>query len=106
MILMIGLAVLLGLREMHKIKKKMGHIYGSVTVEEMLNTQTNNQQQEKQYSNSKIFWFNIFLTISIIAVLVSGLLPAGLVFMIGLSIALPINYTSINDQKIGRASSR
>ncbi|MDY0404890.1 SLC13 family permease [Virgibacillus sp. 179-BFC.A HS] len=41
---------------------------------------------------------NLILTIAVIAVLVWGIIPAGFAFMIGLCIALPLNYPKISDQ--------
>src|SRR5699024_8463135 len=98
MLLMVGLAILLGYREKQKIERKYGDIDSTHIVTDILNNQADNQVYKETTNQSKYLWFNFLLTVGLIAVLVSGILPDGLVFMIGLSIALPINYPSIHDQ--------
>ena len=53
---------------------------------------------EKLLSRPRFYWVNVILAISVIGVLVWGVIPAGFAFMIGVSIALPINYPNIQDQ--------
>ena len=53
---------------------------------------------EKLLSRPRFYRINVILAISIIGILVWGVIPAGLAFMIGVSIALPINYPNIQDQ--------
>src|SRR5690606_8796177 len=43
-------------------------------------------------------WFNGLLVVALLGVLVADLLPAGLVFMLGLSAALVVNYPKVSDQ--------
>ncbi|KMS86508.1 CitMHS family transporter [Prauserella rugosa] len=43
-------------------------------------------------------WFNAVLVLSVLGVLVADVLPAGLVFMLGLSAALVVNYPKVSDQ--------
>ena len=44
------------------------------------------------------YWLNALLAISVIGVLVWGVIPAGFAFMIGVGIALPLNYPKVQDQ--------
>ncbi|MBB3050852.1 CitMHS family citrate-Mg2+:H+ or citrate-Ca2+:H+ symporter [Prauserella isguenensis] len=43
-------------------------------------------------------WFNGLLVVTLLGVLVADVLPAGLVFMLGLSAALVVNYPKVSDQ--------
>lgn len=97
MLLMIGLAVLLGMREKRRIERKFGALDSAAAIEDILNGKPE-QEKENALAKPKLLWFNILLTIGVIAVLVWGIIPAGLAFMVGLSIALPVNYPAINEQ--------
>lgn len=44
-------------------------------------------------------WFNAALTVALMAALVLGLMPLPVLFMIGFSIALVLNYPSVQEQK-------
>jgi len=46
----------------------------------------------------KLLWLNALLALSVIGILVWGIIPAGFAFMIGVSIALPLNYRSVDAQ--------
>src|SRR5699024_5136126 len=46
----------------------------------------------------KLLWVNLLLTILVVIMLVWGVIPAGLVFMIALSIALVINFRTADEQ--------
>jgi len=106
-ILMIGLAVLLGFREKRKIEKKYGFVDGTAApVEEAEDDKETDNQSKKEetdvHGNSlkkpKLIWVNAALAVAVIATLVSGIIPSGLAFMIGVAIALPINYPNVKDQ--------
>ncbi|GAB2733946.1 citrate:proton symporter [Salinifilum aidingensis] len=43
-------------------------------------------------------WFNGLLVLAVLGVLVADVLPSGLVFMLGLSAALVVNYPKVSDQ--------
>lgn len=93
-VLMIGLAVLLGLREKRRISK----LYGLVSAEEAaaavekVNGDSDKTDDKELLARPKLIWVNAILFLSVIGVLVWGIIPAGFAFMIGLSIALPLNY--------------
>ncbi|MUL42591.1 citrate transporter [Streptomonospora sp. PA3] len=46
----------------------------------------------------RLFWLNAALTAAVVAVLISGLLPPELVFMLALVVALPLNYSGLKAQ--------
>lgn len=85
MVLMLVLAFLLGQREKKRIERQYGTI--DLDVEEVTET-----VGEKEAGSLKLLWFNFILTVAVIGVLVWGIIPAGFAFMIGVSIALPVNY--------------
>ncbi|MEZ5070782.1 MAG: citrate:proton symporter [Bacteroidales bacterium] len=47
----------------------------------------------------RLFWFNILLTVATLTVLISGLLPPAIVFMLGATAALVVNYPKLDDQR-------
>jgi CitMHS family citrate-Mg2+:H+ or citrate-Ca2+:H+ symporter len=47
---------------------------------------------------TRLFWANVFLSLLTVAVLVWGVVPAGFVFMIAASVALPLNFPKRTDQ--------
>ncbi|MDY0394450.1 SLC13 family permease [Virgibacillus halophilus] len=54
--------------------------------------------KKRLLARPNMLWFNFILTVAVIFVLVWGVIPAGFTFMIGLCIALPLNYPKIKDQ--------
>ncbi len=85
MVLMLVLAFLLGQREKKRIERQYGTI--DLDVEELTET-----SEEKEAGSLKLLGFNFILTAAVIGLLVWGIIPAGFAFMIGVSIALPVNY--------------
>ncbi len=90
MILMIALATVLGIRE----KRRIAALPEATFVEE---------SEEALFTSTEgihkgLYLFNLLLTIAIIAILVTGMIPAGFAFMIGVAIALPINFRTIKSQ--------
>src|SRR5699024_6302269 len=94
MALMILLAILLGDLEKRKIERRYGKIEIAAVLE---NHVDENKGESIQYSltRPKFFWLNVLLTTAVIVVLVWGVIPAGFVFKIGLSVALVINYPNV-----------
>ena len=97
MALMILLAILLGYLEKRKIERRYGKMEIAAVLEDHVDE---NKEESIQYSltRPKFFWLNVLLTTAVIVVLVWGVIPAGFVFMIGLSVALVINYPNVLDQ--------
>lgn len=95
LVLLVVVAVFLGMREKRLIeKRKLGEEFA---VEELSDSPLDNQSDES-LARPKLIWVNALLALSVIGVLVWGEIPAGFVFMIGLSIALPLNYPNMTDQ--------
>lgn len=93
MVLMLVLAFLLGHREKKRIESQYGAI--NLDVEELTETDT---ETEKKPGSVKLLGFNFILTVVVIGILVWGIIPAGFAFMIGVAIALPVNYRSADAQ--------
>jgi CitMHS family citrate-Mg2+:H+ or citrate-Ca2+:H+ symporter len=56
-------------------------------------------EEEKAMRRPKLFWCNILLTIATIVVLISGIIPPVMAFMIGTILALMINYPRLKEQR-------
>lgn len=56
------------------------------------------EPEDEQWHRPKLFWANALLTLGILVIIVFGLYPPVVVFMIGLGIALLINYPKPRDQ--------
>lgn len=91
MVLMLVLALVIGIFEKKRIERKHG------VISEQLEELTTVEAENKPTSN-KLLWFNFILTILVIGVLVWGVIPAGFAFMIGVSIALPVNFRTMEEQ--------
>ncbi|GGP13093.1 CitMHS family transporter [Oceanobacillus neutriphilus] len=106
MVLMIGIAVFLGYREKKKVESRFGKLKGAAALEktaeeagaDSVYDDEKDASNKNQYARPKLLWVNAIIAIGVIALLVSGIIPAGLAFMIGLGFALPINYPKMNDQ--------
>lgn len=55
--------------------------------------------EKGEYHNEKFFWVNLIVLLCVIALLVSGIIPSYLCFMIGLCIVLPLNYPNFKTAK-------
>ncbi|NJP36093.1 CitMHS family transporter [Alkalicoccus luteus] len=101
MVLLIGLAVFLGLREKKRIAKR-GHDAADEVSEEVaatLDTADAEWKDEKDdLRRPKLIWLNALIAIAVVVTLVWGIIPSGFVFMIALSIALPLNYPKVDQQ--------
>ncbi|WP_096188006.1 CitMHS family transporter [Evansella halocellulosilytica] len=100
LILLIGMAVILGLREKRRILNRSEAEKADIEVAVTQTETDDSLQQSKDLSlaRPKLLWVNLLLTLGMIGMLVWGVIPAGFVFMIALSIALIINYPNVNDQ--------
>jgi citrate-Mg2+:H+ or citrate-Ca2+:H+ symporter, CitMHS family len=54
---------------------------------------------ESSIKRPKLFWFNLVLTILVMAVLIAGFLPIPTLFMLGFAIVMIVNYPNLQDQK-------
>lgn len=91
MILMLALAFFIGYLEKRRIERKHGTI--SENIEELTSV-----EPIENPTSTKLLWFNLILTLLVITVLVWGIIPAGFAFMIGVSIALPVNFRTMEEQ--------
>jgi len=103
LLMLIILAVLLGLREKRRIAKNALTGDDSLLTDDDSESLTDVEQDEATVaanllSRPKLYWINVILAIGVIGILVWGIIPAGFAFMIGVSIALPLNYPKIQDQ--------
>ncbi|MEY9976881.1 CitMHS family transporter [Lysinibacillus sp. RC79] len=95
--LMIALAVFLGFREKRRILKQYGTL--DFTNDDHAMTQgVVSSEVDTSLQRPKLLWINAIVTVLVIGILVAGILPAGLAFLIGVAIALPINYRSPKEQ--------
>ncbi|MBD8006299.1 CitMHS family transporter [Bacillus norwichensis] len=98
-VLMIALAVFLGMREKRRIIESYGSIEDAIAFEEEDGVLFDRQGNGKTgIAKTKKYWLNVLLTVAVIGVLVAGIIPAGLAFMIGVCLALPLNFKKANDQ--------
>lgn len=91
MVFMLILAFYLGSREKKRIEREFGKIEFDFTTSSVT-------EEKKEERSNGLFWINVILTVLVITVLVWGVIPAGFAFMIGVSIALPLNYRTIEEQ--------
>lgn len=100
-VLMLGLATFLGFMEKRRISKQYGLISAeeaTAATMEAVNGNSKQNDEKSTLARPKLLWLNIILAVAVIGVLVWGIIPAGFAFMIGVSIALPLNYPNIKDQ--------
>lgn len=89
-ILSIAHAVLAGFQEKKRgagLHGKLADIEGNIEVVEVVE-----EKKDNELARPKLFLFNIALTIAVIAMLIWDVFPSYVPFMIGLSIALFVNY--------------
>ncbi|WP_433959539.1 CitMHS family transporter [Cytobacillus horneckiae] len=101
LLLMIALAVFLGMRE----KRRIIRTYGSLEIAASLAIEDEEEPKEIKDEDKKetlarpnLLWVNAMIAIAVLGVLISGIIPAGLAFMIGVAIALPINFRKVDEQ--------
>ena len=89
--LLIALAALLGWREQRRIAAgKTGDDEGVLV--ETVSTLHEPSAEELELERPRLLWVNAGLFLTVLVSLFSGVLPAGYIFMIGLCLALLINY--------------
>lgn len=101
---LIGLAVFLGLREKRRIAMLPQGSDGSVGAVATANfsedgsASTELSVEDAQLKRPQNIVINIGIFLAVMVALLTSVFPAGLVFMIGLSVALIINYPNVQDQ--------
>lgn len=92
-IYMLGVAAYLGLKE----RKRLGVTHlTAADIEEMTAPQ---DEEEAALKRPKLFVINMLMTIALIVLLMSGLVPSIALFSVGTVLALLINYPKLKDQK-------
>ncbi len=91
LVLMFVISWYLGKKE----EKRLNLATQDCVSETLTYTLTEEQQILRRPRN---FWFNIILTLAIIAAMVTHTLDAVVAFMLGISVALPLNYPNVVDQ--------
>ncbi|WP_432477164.1 CitMHS family transporter [Nocardioides sp. GXQ0305] len=56
------------------------------------------QQTEDELRRPRLFWFNVLLTVAVIALLVSAVALPEVVFLVGVVVALVVNYPGLHQQ--------
>lgn len=79
--------------------KKEAKRLGNIKYAEVINGEEKLDSEKTRLARPKLFIVNIALIILAIAVMISNKLAPHVVFMIGLCLALIINYPSVKDQK-------
>ncbi|WP_153721987.1 CitMHS family transporter [Sporosarcina cascadiensis] len=96
LLLLVAVAFVLGMRENRRIAKRLAN-----GAEEDF-TEDDVEEESLQTVNSlqrpKMLGLNVIIAVTVIGLLVWGKVPAGFIFMIGFSIALPLNYRSVTEQ--------
>ena len=93
-VLVVIFAVVFGIREQRRIASGFG-----IPVEaEQAVTPPPAQEGDPELLRPRLKWVNFAILISVIGSLVVGLLPSAYVFMLGLGVALLINYPSVTMQ--------
>lgn len=100
LVLLVGLAILLAIREKRLIAKRGDFNEELFDEAAPLAKDAQDEATLKAVSlrRPKLLWANTILALAVIGVLVWGVIPAGFAFMIGVSLALPLNYPNMKDQ--------
>lgn len=104
LLLLLGLAVLLGMREIRRINAKVGsgmvQSVGDVDVHKIADDFTARQVEERKdlagkiNSQRVIYWLNVVVVIAVIVTMLAGWLDPALSFVIGVAVLLPLNFNS------------
>ena len=89
-VLLIGLSALLGLREQRRIAA--GDTGAAGVLLDLMSDPQAPSAEALELQRPQLLWVNAGLLLLVLVSLFSGVLPAGYIFMIGLSVALVINY--------------
>ncbi len=92
LLFVILIAIYLGRKEAKRLNIDTKAIEKTVIVREL-------SEKEQSTRRPHMFWFNIILTIITIGILISGLIPPAIVFMLGAILALIFNYPNLKDQR-------
>ncbi|POZ60621.1 CitMHS family transporter [Chromobacterium alticapitis] len=88
--LLVALAFVMGLLEARRLRREGAQPGSAVGALDDMDAGDGGLPQR--------FWINVALFLTVIGTLISGVLPSGYVFMIGLGVALLINYPNVDEQ--------
>ncbi|ARF18130.1 CitMHS family transporter [Sporosarcina ureae] len=97
-LLLITFAFILGLREKRIIAKKVASGAFDDDVDEIEEVEQKVDSDGSLLLRPKMLWINVIIAVSVVGLLVWGKVPTGFIFMVGFSVALPLNYRSVNEQ--------
>ncbi len=107
-VLIVIIAVLLGMREVRRINRRVAageiELPESVDVHGIADDFSRRQLEdradiaEKMNSARWVYWANVVLALGIIAIMLADILPPQFAFMLGVAIALPLNFKGSNLQ--------
>ncbi|WP_147197738.1 CitMHS family transporter [Pantoea sp. MBD-2R] len=92
---LVGMAVLFGLRE----RKRLGVISISNQHLDEIELGLGDAKECEANRRPKMFWPNFILTTALLVLLVTGLMPIQILFMLAFAIAVMLNYPSLEQQK-------
>ncbi len=108
LLLLLALAVTLGVRETRRIEAgvKSGSLVpvGNVDVHSIADDFSARQVEDRAdiqndiNSGKAVYWINVVLALAVIATMLADLMPPELAFLIGVAIALPLNFSSSKKQ--------
>ncbi|WPP50638.1 CitMHS family transporter [Catalinimonas niigatensis] len=87
---LIGLATVLFIAYMLGKKERSGDVEIKTIVE--------SQETNTELERPRLFWLNMMLIISAVGLLISGLAPPHVIFMVAFVIAISLNYPNVKDQ--------
>ncbi|WP_348643835.1 CitMHS family transporter [Phyllobacterium myrsinacearum] len=82
-------SAIIGLRE----RRRIGVSNVDISVEITLT------KEEQEIRRPKLFWFNVALTLAVLAALFTHIAPLAIIFVVGFAIALIVNYPAWEDQR-------
>ena len=101
---LLGLATLLGIREKRRIALRLPRSDDTLassttmTIPEQQPSATESGTEVEHLKRPQNLIVNAVIFFAVLVMLLTGVLPAGLVFMVGLSVALIINHPNVQDQ--------
>ena len=88
----LAVAFWLGTRETRRLRAASAKEAAGVSVAGL-------PEADGRLRRPKLFWFNILLTVTALATLISGAIAPALVFMVAAVLALMVNYPNVDDQR-------
>src|SRR5699024_11497658 len=83
-VLLIAMGALVGSLEKKRLLKN-GTLTEGINFDNF-NVNGDSNSEARSLERQKLLWFNLLLTLAVVGLLMSGLLPAGLIFMLGVCI--------------------